>query len=458
MYISPQYETQIKKADSATRERYELIRRLSDGFTKSNDTALELDALLVEWLKKNKPKPKREKPKSNTVVPGQVERISDEVRFIKRYALLHQKVKTPDQMRSFLNSLQKAILEKRIRKTSAYAREIKYIQEALINFLRQIKKPALVKVDEKVLERFQKIAASEKQRLSVNYLKRYIGIQGKHLDKEKAIRLHSLIDGAIKKERITGDDPYNTRVKNAKKALETFISSADKNDTLQVHETVLNGIKQALDGCPCEERKEKKKEKQPKEELLSGVNDSPVIMNSMDFVKMSFNTLGFKGKWLDLIGDPAPGFTAMVYGKPKLGKSYLCIDLAGYLAHNFGRVLYVAKEEGLDATLQQKLNDKQVAHPRLDVARSLPEDISQYDFIFFDSVTRLGLAPEDLEAIKEQHPEKSFIYIFQTIKDGNFRGSQEFQHDVDIVIEVYELGKARQFGRFNQGGEMSIFE
>src|SRR5690606_25948934 len=147
MYISPQYETQIKKADSATRERYELIRRLSDGFTKSSDTALELDALLVEWLKKNKPKPKRKKPQSNTSEPDQVERISDEVHFIKCYALLHQKVKTPDQMRSFLNSLQKAILEKRIRKSSFYAREIQYIQEALINFLKQIKKPALVKVD-----------------------------------------------------------------------------------------------------------------------------------------------------------------------------------------------------------------------------------------------------------------------------------------------------------------------
>jgi hypothetical protein len=38
------------------------------------------------------------------------------------------------------------------------------------------------------------------------------------------------------------------------------------------------------------------------------------------------------GKWKELIGDPSVGFTAMVFGKPKMGKSYLCIEFAGYLA------------------------------------------------------------------------------------------------------------------------------
>lgn len=37
-------------------------------------------------------------------------------------------------------------------------------------------------------------------------------------------------------------------------------------------------------------------------------------------------------------------------------------------------------------------------------------------------------------------------------------GANSYQHDVDVVIEVPERGKAVQFGRFNQGGEMSIFD
>src|ERR1700739_2840508 len=113
------------------------------------------------------------------------------------------------------------------------------------------------------------------------------------------------------------------------------------------------------------------------------------IMNSIDFAKMRFNTIGFKDKWLDFIGDPAKGFTAMVFGRPKMGKSYLCMEFAGYLARNHGKVLYVAKEEKLDATLQKKLNDLRVEHPNLFVSDDLPKNLSGYSFVFLDSVNKM---------------------------------------------------------------------
>jgi len=140
-----------------------------------------------------------------------------------------------------------------------------------------------------------------------------------------------------------------------------------------------------------------------------------------------------------------------------MGKSYLCVDFAGYLARNHGKVLYVSKEEKLDATLQKKLTDKDVAHPNLFVSDFLPYDLSPYDFIILDSVNKLGLSAKDLEKLKADNKGKSFVFIFQTTKEGKFRGTNEFQHDVDVVIEVPEPGKAVQFGRFNQGGEFNIF-
>jgi hypothetical protein len=227
-----------------------------------------------------------------------------------------------------------------------------------------------------------------------------------------------------------------------KKNLKAF--TTDKSiKVLEIERATLNGLEGIL-GCACQN--------------LNGFDDKPAIMNSMDFANMEFATLGFTGKWLQLIGDPTTNFTAMVSGKPKMGKSYLCIEFAGYLARNHGKVLYVAKEEGLDYTLQQKLNDKNVKHPNLFVASILPNDLSPYDFIFLDSVTKLGLTPEDLNRFKNQYPSKSFIFIFQTTKDGKFRGANSFQHDVDVVIEVPEKGKAVQYGRFNQGGEIQIFD
>ena len=77
-------------------------------------------------------------------------------------------------------------------------------------------------------------------------------------------------------------------------------------------------------------------------------------MNSMDFANLQFETIGLKGKWLDLMAIHLPISQQWSSASPKMGKSYLCIDFAGYLARNHGKVLYVAKEEGLDMTLQKE--------------------------------------------------------------------------------------------------------
>ncbi|MEI7670373.1 MAG: hypothetical protein WCJ33_09860, partial [Pseudomonadota bacterium] len=49
------------------------------------------------------------------------------------------------------------------------------------------------------------------------------------------------------------------------------------------------------------------------------------------------------------------------------------------------------------------------------------------------------------------------ITIQQATKNGNFRGSQEFAHNCDIVIRV-EAGMASQQGRFSEPTEMAIFD
>ena len=81
---------------------------------------------------------------------------------------------------------------------------------------------------------------------------------------------------------------------------------------------------------------------------------------------------------------------AMVFKDPKwVSKSYLCVDFAGYLARNHGTVLYVANEEKLDATLQMKLNDKDVKHENLFVSDYLPTDLSKYQFVIWIALTIL---------------------------------------------------------------------
>ena len=386
-------------------------------------------------------------PSKNNDTANYVERIPDELRFMKRYVLLHGKTKTKEDLLRFINSLQKAIVEKRIRKTSPYAKEVRYMQEKLIATYNEMGKSILIKISDDVVKNFSAITSSEKVLTSVQLIKKYIRLNGKRIEKADVEKLIQQMQRAVKNKKLTDNDPYAKAVNRMFGNLKIYLNEK-KRTALLIEKSELNGLNELLGNCGCQS--------------LHGVDEDFAgnelkIMNSMDFANMHFNTIGLKGKWLNLIGDPSSNFTAMVYGKPKMGKSYLCVEFAGYLARHHGKVLYVAKEEGLDLTLQKKLNDKEVKHPNLFVANELPASLSNFDFIFLDSVNKLGLQPEDLTRLKKENPTKSFIFVFQSTKEGNFRGANSFQHDVDVVIEVPERGNAVQFGRFNQGGEVRIF-
>ncbi len=379
-----------------------------------------------------------------------VETISLELKMIKRFVLMHDKVKTQNQIRLFINALQKAIVEKRIRKSSSYAKEINKIQDYLIGLHGQFKKvDEVIKIDiaESIRGKYLTLVGKQAELYSVKFIKSYINLQGKQITNIQAKRLYNRIASAINSGKLTKKDRYWKQVEGIMATLKSFVKKNTLKGELLVSTKELNGLQGIVLGCVVDGS------------YLQGLQSAPknTIMSSTDIINLNFQKLGFTGKWKRLIGNPSSGFTAMIFGKPKMGKSYLAVEFSGYLARNFGTVLYVAREEGIDDTLQQKLRDKNVAHPDLYVGDFLPDDLSGYDFVFLDSVNKLGLLPEDLERLKTQYPNTSFVYIFQTTKQGNFRGGNEFQHDVDIVIEVPEKGKAIQFGRFNQGGEINIF-
>lgn len=391
-----------------------------------------------------------------------VERIPEEIRFIRRYLSLHNKKKSKDDLLRFINGLHRAIIEKKVRKSSPYAKQIAYIQDKLVKTYNEMTKAMTMQISDKTINEFKAIIASEKVMPSVMLIKRYINLNGKFNVKDKAKLLMDAMTRAHQKGKITKSDKYFKIFDQMHHNLSQYVKNKSQK-ILSIQQTELSGLNGVLAGCGCQTVNgfEEQNDLNGVEEFAGTnetVTENPGVMNSMDFSNMQFRTLGFVGKYRKLIGDPAKGFSAMVYGKPKMGKSFLCVDFAGYLARNHGKVLYVAKEEGLDMTLQEKLKAKDVAHANLFVAENIPSDLTPYDFIFFDSVNKLGLSVQDLETLRHNYPQKSFIYIFQTTKEGNFRGANEFQHDVDIVIEVPEKGLAVQSGRFNQGGEMRIFE
>ena len=191
-------------------------------------------------------------------------------------------------------------------------------------------------------------------------------------------------------------------------------------------------------------------------------NTATGIMSSRDLKDYRYDQYDFDGKFLELIGKPAKKFHMMVHGRPKQGKSYFCFDLAQYLA-NFGKVLYIAAEEGFSATLQRKLEDMGGDNENLDFANfrdyetiknALPGH--DYRFVVIDSVNYIRIEPEEVEELKANNPRMALITVQQATKDGKFRGSQQYAHHCDIIIEVIQ-GVAYSTGRFAPPGEMAIF-
>ncbi len=424
---------------------------------QTQETEKEISPSVKSTEKKHAPKHKQEVIEEEEDFSF-VERLPDEIRFLRRYLSLNGKKKTKEDLLRFINTLHKAIIEKKIRKASPYAKQMEYIQDKLLKTYNSMNKNITAEISDKIILEFKALIASEKVMPSVNLIKRYINLNGKYGVKEKAQKLMEAMTKAYDKNKITKSDKYFKVFDQMHFNLSNYIKNKTQK-ILAIQPTELNGLNGFLAGCGC---------LHDNEDHLNGIDEvtgqeetpviNPGVVSSMDFKNVQFKTLGFVGKFRKLIGDPSRGFSAMVFGRPKMGKSFLCVDFAGYLARNHGKVLYIAKEEGLDMTLQEKLKANDVAHPNLFVAEDIPSDLSPYDFIFFDSVNKLGLSVNDLDTLRANYPEKSFIYVFQTTKDGHFRGANEFQHDVDVVIEVPEKGLVVQNGRFNQGGEMRIFE
>jgi hypothetical protein len=401
--------------------------------------------------KKSLPAPKRAPkkvpdkkltPKKEAYVSVDVEQIATEVQFIKRYAAMHGKVKTQAQILTLIHSMQKAILERRIKKTSSYAKEIQLMQSQLISCYEKMGDRVEINIDSENLKRYLQIAHSQENMLSVALLKAYVTLNGKRDIKEKAERLFNRIKKAVEQGKITKTDKYANKLNEAYGTLKNYI---DRNPAmLTIHKTQLNGLMGILGEGSFQKKS------------LNGLdNDHGMIVSSGELLAMDFQTIGLQGKYKELIGDPSVGFTAMVYGLPKSGKSTMCLDFANYLAAHHGKVLFCAIEEGFGYTLKEKIERLKAHHSNLYVTDRVPENLNDFNFVFIDSVSKAGMDVSDIDQTRKLYPNVSFIFIYHTTKDGKFKGVNEHAHEVDVIVQV-DKGKAISTGRFNAGGSIDI--
>ena len=372
-----------------------------------------------------------------------VEHIDVEVQFIKRYAAMHGKVKSQAQVLTLLHGLQKAIVERKIRKDSPYAKEIEMMQNQLITCYEKMGDMAEIKIDSKNLKRYLEIAHSQEGMQSVVLLKAYIALNGKRDVKDKADRLFKRIKKSVDHGKITKSDKYADKLNEAYQTLKSYIDG--DSVMLNINKAQLNGLMGILGENLFGQKKS----------LNGHEEDNGMIVSSGELLAMDFQTIGLQGKYKQLIGDPSVGFTAMVYGLPKSGKSTMCLDFANYLASHHGKVLYCAIEEGFGYTLKEKIERLKAHHSNLYITDRVPENLNDFQFVFIDSVSKAGMDVNAIDQLRKMHPDTSFIFIYHTTKEGNFKGVNEHAHEVDVIIQV-DKGKATSTGRFNAGGSMEI--
>jgi hypothetical protein len=388
-----------------------------------------------------------------------VELVSPEVVFIKRFALLDGREKTKDQILGFIRNLQKAMVQRVIRKTSKYAKIIMEIQKELIaKYKKPTKKPnenIVFNHDHKTLLKYLKIAGAEYLLPSVRFIKSYFNIRQSNLTKEKANSLFTRIMDAMEKKKIPNDDKYIKQIRTILKSLEDYLKSGDVKSTLFLSESQLNGLECVLKDCGCHSGEMK----QAKSVEGIEVNDDG-IMTVQEARSAKFRPLELTGEWLQLIGKMCLPTHFLVYGLGGSGKTSFVLLFTQYLAKMGYKILYIAREQYNTPTFTDLLNRLNIeVGDNFKIVKDLnvlnPAD---YDFVVLDSKDDMDIQLPHFKNLKSRYPDQSFIAISQGTKTGDFTGKGQWRNAVDVMVyaENGTIYTGQDKNRWGGAGQMKI--
>ncbi|HMV08177.1 MAG TPA: ATP-binding protein [Cyclobacteriaceae bacterium] len=412
------------------------------------------------------------KPKNPAGKHGKkVEHLREEVKIIKRFVSLHNKVKSPNSVLALLKGLQKAIIQKLIRKTSPLAKEIQTIQDKLVNLYSSMRGDLRIEINGKELSRFVMIAGGESVYPSINIMKRYIGMQGKEVEPKKIDTFVKQIESSLSKKKVSEDDPYLDKVRTILNTLK----KAKAGTTLSTAKAELNGLEGIVKECGCKTGKslgkiydtggrtlrrcKKGTYSDAKKGACSHNRGLSGVLTAEEIANRKFEYLEFTSPWSNLVGKPATNFTMMLHGEPGAGKTTLLLKFAKYLANTFGKVLYVSSEEFAASTMTEKVNTLLNPFPaNLEFAENLKDPrLSNYAFIILDSVNDLGLQLQDYKGLRAKYPNAAFILILQHTKAGKYRGGKDWEHEIEIGGEVVNGVITIYRNRYGVRGSMNFF-
>jgi len=177
------------------------------------------------------------------------------------------------------------------------------------------------------------------------------------------------------------------------------------------------------------------------------------FISASDYRRISIPTIPMAGQYDYLFGMPSRDFYMVVHGLPGNGKTSFAVKFAQYFQKQHGRVLYLASEQsGIDLSLQDILKQHKATfeihtNPRALTEEHLLAAFKNYDLIILDSATDMKFYPSEVKKLQQQSG-KAMMAILQSTKDGSFKGSQEWLHDVDISLRIEDFNAVLEKTRY----------
>lgn len=183
-------------------------------------------------------------------------------------------------------------------------------------------------------------------------------------------------------------------------------------------------------------------------------------------------------------GGLAKGSFVLLGGAPGIGKSTLLLQMAGGLAENKHRVLYISGEESVAQTGSRAhrlgIRDSHIEigaesnlHTIMDLARQKKPDVLIVDSIQTVYLSDLQAAPGSVSQVREcaghlmglaKQDEITVILIGHVTKDGSIAGPKVLEHMVDCVLSFdgdisYNFRLLRSLkNRFGAAQELGVFQ
>ena len=177
-----------------------------------------------------------------------------------------------------------------------------------------------------------------------------------------------------------------------------------------------------------------------------------------EIANKTYKVLPWGGRWEEAFGLPEKNSTWFISGASASGKSSFVMQLAEELT-NYGPVLYVSYEEGLNQSFQERLIrfelDKKQGRFRVvtdDTVEELKERLKKRhsaNFVIVDSFQYAGWDYRETKELVDYFPNKSFIFVSQEVKSQPLgKSAVRLRYMAGVKVRVVGF-RAYCQGRFN---------